>query len=487
MANTNGARAAVSTRTTSPSGAAATDLSDRSDRPTPRFAQHAVDDIPPMADRHVPLVCWTAIGVIVGYLALGRGFAQLGVAGAGLFIGELIVVALLVYRPSRRALLEFVGDLLRPGPAHLLAWATLLFVATGAVSVVVGWRAEHPIVEIANTFAYTYYVLFVPIGMWLGRAVPDLLHRLIRVLAWANLVYGLLFVAFLDDRGVFLPASSAPLGGPQGSGVAIIGLLSFEEKPERSWHLLVGNFIVMLLQQKRAEWIGFGMAVVVWTLWGKRYALLAGATAVLVAAIVVSSILGLEIGGAENRGGTVSATGVAARLVAPLDEELALRFASEEEVRSFAGTAQWRQEWWDGIWAQIHADETRTLLGNGHGFDISDLSPNDDTEASRTPHNIFFYVLGYGGWLGIAGYGTFIAALIGMMVVTTRRTGNPFGLAFFAVCLGIGLFSNFFETPFGAIPFYAISGMAIAPALNRRERPGADRSAAGRAGPAAGR
>ncbi|MEM8904660.1 MAG: O-antigen ligase family protein [Actinomycetota bacterium] len=424
-----------------------------------------------VVERHETAITRITIVVVVGYLALGRGFAQLGVAPVGLFLGEVVVGAALIYRPSRRALLEFLNDLFRPGRLHLLAWATALFVASGLFAVVLGWSRDHPVLEIAKTFALTYYVLFLPLGIWLSTVIPGLLYRLVRVLAWVNLVYGLAFVAFLDDRPVFLPFSSAALGGPQGSGAAIMGILCFEDQPRRSWHLLAGNALVLLLQQKRAEWIGTGMALVVWTLWSRRYSLLSTGAVVVVAVITVTSILGIQLDGASNRGGgSVSPNAVAARLIAPLDADIARQIAPDQPVDTFAGTARWRRQWWEGIWEQVHADQTTTLIGNGHGFDLSTLTPNRDADDSRTPHNIFFYVLGYTGWLGVIAYAAFIAMLLALLNRAARITANPFGLCFFAVCLGIGLFSNFFETPFGAIPFYVMSGMAIVPGALVRSR-----------------
>ena len=111
--------------------------------------------VPGVVERHETAITRITIVVVVGYLALGRGFAQLGVAPVGLFLGEIVVGAALIYRPSRRALLEFLNDLFRPGRLHLLAWATALFVASGLFAVVLGWTRDHPTLEIAKTFALT--------------------------------------------------------------------------------------------------------------------------------------------------------------------------------------------------------------------------------------------------------------------------------------------------------------------------------------------
>lgn len=88
----------------------------------------------------------------------------------------------------------------------------------------------------------------------------------------------------------------------------------------------------------------------------------------------------------------------------------------------------------------------------------------------RTPHNIFFYALGYGGWIGVALFFLLQVSLARLLLRAYRVTGQPFGLVFWAMSLSLAFFGNFFETPFGAIPFYLLTGLAIAPVLlGRRE------------------
>jgi hypothetical protein len=44
-----------------------------------------------------------------------------------------------------------------------------------------------------------------------------------------------------------------------------------------------------------------------------------------------------------------------------------------------------------------------------------------------------------------------------------RSGGNPFGLMLLVMALCTGLFGNFFETPFNAVPYYWLIGLALAP------------------------
>jgi hypothetical protein len=60
--------------------------------------------------------------------------------------------------------------------------------------------------------------------------------------------------------------------------------------------------------------------------------------------------------------------------------------------------------------------------------------------------------------------------------MTYKITKQPFGIAFLAMCVSGAFFGNFFETPFGAVPYYLITGLAIvtAPATRRRSKGQAD-------------
>ena len=44
-----------------------------------------------------------------------------------------------------------------------------------------------------------------------------------------------------------------------------------------------------------------------------------------------------------------------------------------------------------------------------------------------------------------------------------RKTQNPMGLIFWIATFSDAFFSNYLENPFGAVPFYLIAGMSMAP------------------------
>jgi O-antigen ligase len=113
----------------------------------------------------------------------------------------------------------------------------------------------------------------------------------------------------------------------------------------------------------------------------------------------------------------------------------------------------------------VHKSETTFLFGYGYGFHLGSLGPYNIAEDTRTPHNVFFYALGYGGWIGVSLFLAFQICLVRLLWLSDHLTGQPFGISFWALSVVVGSFGNFFETPFGAIPFYLIVGMLLAPVL----------------------
>jgi O-antigen ligase len=88
-------------------------------------------------------------------------------------------------------------------------------------------------------------------------------------------------------------------------------------------------------------------------------------------------------------------------------------------------------------------------------------------EDLRTPHNVFYFALGYTGWIGVALFFGFQAALAVTLWRAWRASGQPFGIVLWMMAIIGGLVGNAFETPFGAIPFYLLTGMAAAELVKR--------------------
>jgi hypothetical protein len=78
---------------------------------------------------------------------------------------------------------------------------------------------------------------------------------------------------------------------------------------------------------------------------------------------------------------------------------------------------------------------------------------------------VFYYALGYTGWVGVALFGLLQLAVFQIVLRAFRATGQPVGVVWWVMGLGMGMFEESFETPYKAIPFYLLVGMAMAPAL----------------------
>ena len=155
-------------------------------------------------------------------------------------------------------------------------------------------------------------------------------------------------------------------------------------------------------------------------------------------------------------------TGIVGRVVASVDQNAAAQLTPD--AVEFSGSVNWREKWWQAIWADNRADAGRLLIGHGYGYPINRLTMHVGDDV-RTPHSVFFFNLAYGGWIGVLIFGMFNAAVLSALWLVYRREGQLFGLLAWVAALAVGSFSNWYEAPFGAFPTYLIGGMALAPLL----------------------
>lgn len=412
-----------------------------------------------------------AVFLMVGYLCMTRSFAYLGIPWISFYLGEMTLAAFLFFGPRTKK-----GHWLR------VAWHTprlqrfgrllLLLLCYGAFEALRGILSGYPAFTAARDTAFNYYPLFLFLGIWVGVRDRDFLRRVARALAWWNGCYGLAYVLFLGHLSLTMPGTSdapsdVPLfGQPYGSAVALLGLIAFEPFLGRIWHLIALNAVVLFWVQIRAEWVGFAVGALVFAWCTKRLKPLAIAGALLVALIGVMYLGNIDLPSPETRGGRISADSLVARAVAPFNRDLAENLASEQDVNQFAGNAEWRLAWWGLIWGQVHATPSSTLLGLGYGYPIGDLNPFiEPGEFIQTPHNDLFYALGFSGWIGVLLFGLLQIELLRLLWRSYKITGQPFGLMCWSALLAGSMFEDFFEAPFGAIPFYLLVGIALAPGL----------------------
>jgi hypothetical protein len=404
-----------------------------------------------VASADVGLRRWVAF-LIIGYLLMTRSFAYLGVPPASLFIGELALGLLLFTRT--RALNWFLLNRTETLPLRAVRWAMLAYLSHGGVAFAWALWQGYPTIDIVRMFGFHYYVLYLVFGVWAGIQFPGFLPQLVRTLAWATAIYGVLWVVVLNRVPLWIPGSPAVVvfGQPGSGGIVMLGLLAFG-LARSHWPLLLCATFVFLGVQMRAEWLGGIAGLAILFMLGRNQQQMIGILVAAILLVAVAFALDLKMDGATGRDGELSVRGIVARSIAPINPQMASDLTGTD-FTSFKGTVDWRTSWWEQIWLKIndHPSDAVFFLGMGYGYPIGELGAYG-TGGIRTPHNIFFYALGYHGWIGVLAFVTLQGVILFTMMRVYRRTGQPFGI----------LFCNFFETPYGATPYYLMVGLCMAP------------------------
>jgi hypothetical protein len=409
----------------------------------------------------LPIKIWCRVAgfLVVGYLSMTRSFAYLGVPP--IFIGEIVLAAFLLLKP-RVAVGTWADSLLRDSPLTGLGVALFVFMLYGIWEVTRGVFDGSTILYTLKFFTFNYYSLYIFFGIWAGLQAPGFLRALVRVVAWVNGTYSLLWLLGLKNVVVPLPAAGVTLFGavPAGGSVAIMGLLCFEPNLRAVWPILALNIAVTLAIPTRADWLGLAIGGLAWGLLTGR-----------VGRIIVIGLAGLALLGmielAGVKLGSASFSEILGRTIAPIDPELAKEWKPDAQLQ--AGTVEWREKWWDQIWRSAHSTPMLEAFGHGYGFDLFGLAPEDvragQQQEIRTPHSVFFYALGYTGWVGVVLFGALQFAILQLLWRSYQFAGQPVGVVWWFTGMATAFVEASFETPFKAIPFYLLMGFCIAPGL----------------------
>lgn len=417
---------------------------------------------------------WPKIAGVVamGYLCFSRTFAYLGVPGLNLFVSEVVLALFLV------AALKLDGNAWpwaagRMAELKRLTLIYVLFLGYGFVQIAHGIVAGNPPFVAIRDLTFNYYPLYLFMGLWAGFKYPHMLPRLLRIFAWVNGIYGVSYLLVLNRVQWFVPGVSdgiaqVPIfGQPVYSFVALLALIAYEKNIWKVWHLLALNAFVMLGMQVRTEWLAFGIGMITWFVATRQTKKLMQAAAILAAGWALMYITDFTIPGPEGRGGgDISVRQLTDRALSPFhadvtDVNAAAGIGTETQESTFV----WRTVWWLLIWTNVHSTMGTTVWGFGYGYPLGDLAPYLAGEFIRTPHNAFFYALGYTGWIGVILFFIFQGEIVRLLWRVNRSTGEPFGVPFWMAMMAYGMFFPLGETPYGAIPFYLIVGWAAAPIL----------------------
>lgn len=407
--------------------------------------------------------------LVTGYLTMTRSFAYLGIPPLRLFIGEVAIALFLITRPGE-LFNRWFGALSEPTPLGEFAVALVCFLAYGWFELIRGFAKGYPTLIAMQGFAFHYYPICFFIGMWAASRNVDLLRRTIYIVAWANGVYGILYLVILNRFPLAMPGTVdvAIFGQPAGSAIALLGLLCVESRLSKIWPVLLLNLLVMLGLQVRAEFLGFLLGALLWGFLTRRADRLVGGLAVVIVLLAVAFAADVSAPAPATRGGRISAREVVGRVVAPFDPDLAAEW--DPDAKSHAGTAEWRVRWWSRIWDEVHGSTETAFIGEGYGYPLADLVGYKERDI-RTPHSVLFYALGYGGWIGVALFALLQLTLARTLWASWKVSQNAFGPVLWLTFLSGACFGNAFETPFGAVPFYLLAGMAAAAAPVKAPEP----------------
>lgn len=240
--------------------------------------------------------------------------------------------------------------------------------------------------------------------------------------------------------------------------------------------MLALNIVVTLAWQVRAEWLGLALGILAWGMLTGRLGRVIRVGLAGVAVLGMLQLADVELIG--RTGTSVSIAETLARAIAPISLELAKELSPNAVYH--AGTAEWRELWWDQIWLSVHAKPMLEAFGHGYGFDLFGLAPPEVRAGQpadiRTPHSVFYFALGYTGWVGVVLFGALQLAILRLLWRSYKLTGQPVGLVWWVMGIAMASFEEGFDTPFKAIPFYLLCGMAIAPLLQAVPAPEAPRA-----------
>jgi hypothetical protein len=413
--------------------------------------------------------------LMFGFLLTGRSFSYLGIPPAKMFIGDVSLAAFIILRP-RQLFDRWFGALTNGGPLSGFSWMLLISILYGFFEVIRGVLSGFsPVIALQN-LVFNLYPLYFFLGLWVGARTPDLMHKILQVFAWGLCIYGPFYYFFLHNITITMPGSDSVtiFGQATGGAFVILGLLCLDPKPSRYWLPMISAAVCFLVAQMRADWFGAAISFTIWGLLEKKMKRVAGFFAGLLALLLLGALLNVDLPSSSSRGGAISTREIVARGISAVSPEMAKDLTGSEDTAMYGGTIKWREMWWQKIWENSQENKTNLIIGPGYGFELRKLVTYL-TYDIRTPHNIFYFALGYSGWLGVSIFFALQIACILMLWRLYRATGSAFGLAAYSATLFAAFFGNLLENPFGAIPLYCMMGLLVGPNLAKMAQPHGER------------
>jgi len=424
---------------------------------------------------------WACAVLLFGYIVLNRGFAytSLTIEGVPIYVGELTLFFCLLAMPHRASLAEFMAS----APARwMFGWLLI------GITLTIPGFLSYGVPALRDAAVY-YYVIFTYIGYAFAEREQDS-ERLLRVLGVAflfHLVYNIVYfsgVVDLEAGSMSAPGSDFPLFSHRGdasSTAALAGALFMLLVSRRSWASWLAGLAQLALfvgLHVRAGYAGFALVAGLLVYAGRLQQILRVFVLVvclLLVGVGLDSLLGLrEWGLFPTRSGGLSPERLVETVQSIFDVsgQRTYRYSDSEVSQS---NVQWRLEFWQLVLADTLGSARSFLVGGGFGQPLVGepkfFKGDTPDRPTRSPHNIALTVLGRMGIVGLGLWAGFLLASYRHILRGVRASGRladsrfherlTFVSAYTLAVFGAALFGVLLESPFGAIPYYFLLGLAI--------------------------
>jgi hypothetical protein len=409
---------------------------------------------------------WTRLVIcfLWGSILIGKASAFVGLA-----------IGVLLFLDPRVLLNRWYTALTRRDPLSGFGWALLISLLYGIAQVIYGVLLGNSLFTALQILIFNICPLYLFLGIWAGTRRPEIVRNYTRFVAWFCVIYTPLYFLFLNKVSLsltgLLPGSDLGLFSRPGSGSGtLLGLFAFEPNLSRFWLPIALLSFLTLANQERADWLGFGLALIIWGAATRKLGRVFGMAGVVIALLLIGFAADVRLPALPGRGGEISARETVARALSAVSPETAEGFSSSSNTRFYHGTVYWRTQWWAGI-RQAVSENYRTLIfGLGYGYPIKDLGGSaQKTGTTRSPHSIFYFALAYSGWIGVVLFFWLQFCLFRLLWQTYKATGQIYGLAYYSAVFIGAFFGNFLETPQAGIPTYLLMGLCLGPLFRERQ------------------
>jgi hypothetical protein len=413
-----------------------------------------------MLNRLLRADAWTKVVV---FLLFGSMFMGKASAYVALGFGGLLLL-------SPRLLWNrwYVALVRRQDQLSEIAWPLLISLIYGFGQLIYGILLGHPVKTAFQILIFNICPVYLFLGIWVGLRHPSLVRKYTRYMAWYVTAYAPLYFLFLHKLGTAWTRSDSgyvPFGSPGSGSVTLLGLLMYEPALVEFLLPILVLICLTIVNQERADWLGVGVALMVWSKLSRRMGRVFSMFFIFTAILLIAALIDFKLPPLAGRGGELSARGTLGRIAGSFSPEMAADVSgSRSDAQMYYGTVYWRKHWWAAIREEVSKDPLTLSFGLGYGYPLAKLSGDGEAvhDGVRSPHSIFYFALAYSGVTGVVIFFWFQICLIRLLYRVCRVTGQMFGMAYFLYSFVGAFLGNFLETP-GAITFYLLLGLCIGP------------------------